>query len=266
MNYLENIPLATSRKPPLDEPYLSIDDVCLIADNGDIILFSGESRFSGLVTFFCGSQWSHIGIVYKPKNSMPMLFESVKSDNDPTKEVGVRLLSLRDSLMNFRGKSMALRCLCIPEISMLRDPDIKKTWQEHLRSSMAKCVQEYRGKKYEDRLFNFIFARFTSISIDYETRGRLFCSELVAICYQTMCILDPRHSSIQFSPDDFCEAGDIPLSMPMCIDIHTLEIVNVKLGLQMFIRIENDEKSLQSDVSGSTLDDIDEEGDDDDDD
>ncbi len=256
MDYLEKIPLAASRRPPTDEPYLSIDDACLIANNGDIFLFSGESQFSGLVTLFCGSQWSHIGIVYRPKDGQPLLFESVKSDEDPNKPVGVRLLSLRESLQSFQGKSVALRCLCIPAISVQRDPDIVVRWRAHLLECMEECVRLHLNKKYEDRILNFIFARFTSLSINYETRDRLFCSELVAICYQTMKILDSRHSSIQFIPDDFCEAGEVHLSLPAFIDVHTLEALKVRLGLQMFIRCEENQRDDDDDEVGINNDEV----------
>lgn len=236
LDWLESAPLTAKRTAPPDEPVLSVDDVCKMADNGDIILFSGESEFSGLVTLFCGSQWSHIGIVYRSASGESMLFESVKSDENKSKPTGVRLLPLRSSLESFRGKSMALRCLCIPSISVQRDETITRKWRLHLQECMAECVRLYKGKQYEDRIVNFIFARFTSFIINYETRDRLFCSELVAICYQTMGILEDHHSCIQFIPDDFCEAGSVPLTMPAFIDLHTVQRAKVKLGIQMFIR------------------------------
>lgn len=258
MDYLESIPLAASRRPPPDEPYLSIDDACLIVDNGDIVLFSGESQFSGLITLFCGSQWSHIAIVYRPIDGLPMLFESVKSDDDPNKPVGVRLLPFRESLLSFKGKSMALRCLCIPECVQYI-PGVVDKWRDHLYKCMRKCVQRHQGKKYEDRILNFIFARFSSFHIDYETRDRLFCSELVAICYQTMKILDPNHSTIQFIPDDFCEAGKVSLTMPIFVHMHTVDAVDIRLGLQMFIRNDASD-DLQNDVGYRSDEDEDDDG------
>lgn len=234
---LSFLPLATTRAAPDDEPCITIDDVCATVDNGDVILFSGESRISILVTLFCGSQYSHIAIVYKESSmAAPMLFESVKSDDDPKKPVGVRLLPLREVLENFHGNAMAVRHLTIPIELPLSDQGVVGRWRDHLRSTMRDCVKAHLGKSYESRTLNFIFSRFTAFVIHYETQKRLFCSELVAICYQAMGILDASHSCIQFTPDDFCEAGEMHLQMPTSVAFHTIRRTPVTLGPQLFIQ------------------------------
>lgn len=239
MDYLAWLPLAASREAPSTDPCITIDDVCNAVDNGDVLLFSGESQLSAIVTLFCGSQWSHVGIVYRAsERSDPMLFESVKSDDNTDNPVGVRLLPLRKALMDFRGNAVAMRALCIPTSIVQADKGVEKRWRDHMRESMQRCIEEHRGKKYETRTLNFIFARFTSLSIHYETRERLFCSELVAICYQEAGILYNAPSCIQFIPDDFCEAGSVDLQLPSSVSFHTINHVPVKLGPQLFIQLE----------------------------
>ncbi len=178
---------------------MPIDIACDMVSNGDLVLFSGSSQTSKTVTWLCGSPWSHVGIVYIPDQGeykdVPLLFESIKSDDDGstnfdvvTKQVrvGVRLVLLRSTF-----------------------------FEDNIRSALEKCVKEYRGLPYEMHNTNFIFARYDVIEIKQKGEPTtFFCSQLVAQCLKTAQLLQSEGSCIQWLPDDFSSDGKFEVSCP----------------------------------------------------
>jgi hypothetical protein len=71
---------------------------------GDIILFHAYNNINPV---FIGSYWGHIGIVYKPKNKKPMLFEAAKTStmkNCPKyNKHGIMITDLKTRLEKYPG-------------------------------------------------------------------------------------------------------------------------------------------------------------------
>lgn len=198
---------------------LTSDEACRIVRSGDIVLFSGKSWTSLAVTLFCASQWSHIGIIYRPPGEEPLLFESIKTDDDGspnidvrTKEhrVGVRLVNFRMLLNSFTGHAIAIRTLMTP-LSL----DVFTVFDQHMTKSIGKCIREYGYLPYEERWLNFFLARYDFIRLDCSKFDSLFCSELVALCYQKAGLFSGSRSSLQYLPDDFSQVGHVRLSYPL---------------------------------------------------
>lgn len=237
---------------------ISIDLACAIANNGDIVLFSGESQTSNLVTFFTGSRWSHIGIIYRPVGSPPLLFESVKTEDKGSRnvdvrtgrvEVGVRLVDLRYTLETFKGHAVAMRTFCLPA-SFMDNEQRAQQFYTHMLKAMETSVKQYRGRPYETDIMNFVLARYVFISIKEESKKALFCSELVALCLMKAHLLPHEHSSIQFIPEDFSAEGTYKPSCPQELtDYSTAEPLSVRLSKTKYIRvplIPKDSKSHKS--------------------
>lgn len=223
---------------------LTVDEVCRIVRSGDIVLFSGASWTSWFVTLFCASQWSHIGIVYRPPNQEPLLFESIKSDDDGSPNidvrtgkhrVGVRLVDLRLLLNSFTGYAVAVRTLITP-ISMNAFPAL----DTHLTRSIAESINRYGKLPYEHRWFNFLVARYDFIRLTCEVPDALFCSELVARCYQEAGLFTHSRSSLQYLPDDFSQVGEVHLSYPLDRPVVAVGVDGrqiVRLSEELFVEL-----------------------------
>ncbi len=227
---------------------ISIDFACKTAYTGDIVLFSGEAQTSKIVMALTGSQWSHVGIVYIPEGeSEPYLFESIKSDDRTSTnidyftkrvKVGVRLVNLRHALTTFKGHAVAIRSMCLP-LSFMQNPEYLERYRRTTTKIMKECVEMYHGKPYETSIYNFVFARFTCVTINEETRNAFFCSELVATCLMRLGFLEDTRSSIQYLPDDFCEEGTYKPVCPDYVCTYSLTTdFKVKLGKTHYIQIE----------------------------
>jgi hypothetical protein len=248
---------------------VSIDYACTMVGNMDIVLFSGESEMSFLVMLFCGSQWSHVGIVYREPGKEPMLFESIKTDDKGSDnidvitrkvETGVRLVSLRHTLETFKGHAVAIRTFSMA-MAFMYNPDLEQLYYKHMFDTMKKCIKRYHRLGYELRIYNFIFARFNFITIKEETLDALFCSELVALCLMKAGLLPRTHSSIQFLPDDFCTEGTYKPSCPREFSVNSVaSSLKVKLSRTHYVRTKLIYESTEEDsLIGGPYTDTDEE-------
>lgn len=240
---LSSVDFLPQKDATADDCTLNIDEVCEIVRSGDIVLFSGASWTSWFVTMFCASQYSHIGIVYRPPDRPPMLFESIKSDDDGSPNidvrtgehrVGVRLVDLRLLLESFTGYAVAVRTLVTPA-SM----DLFAIMNEHMTRSIAASLDRYGRLPYEHRWFNFVVARYNFMRLDIAVPNAMFCSELVARCYQEAGLLPRWRSSLQYLPDDFSQVGDVhltyPLSPSIMLGVDTTDVV--RLGRELFVAL-----------------------------
>jgi hypothetical protein len=69
MSYVEvEFGVFPSRKISRDFASFSIEDACLAASSGDIVLISDNSLNARLIVETCAMQWSHVAIIYKNEN------------------------------------------------------------------------------------------------------------------------------------------------------------------------------------------------------
>lgn len=249
---LSNANFLPKKDATADDCALHIDEVCEVVRSGDIVLFSGASWTSWFVTIFCASQYSHIGIVYRPPGRAPMLFESIKSDDDSSPNidvrtgahrVGVRLVDLRLLLESFTGYAVSVRTLVSPASMNIFDE-----MSDHMTRSLAASIDRYGKLPYEHRWFNFIVARYDFMRLNIDNPDALFCSELVARCYQEAGLLPPWRSSLQYLPDDFSQVGDVhltyPLSPSVILGVDTTDVV--RLGRELFVVIPEKRKKIKA--------------------
>lgn len=252
MEALRRVNFLPKKDAPDSDCSLSIKDACAIVRSGDIVLFSGSSWTSIFVTLFCASQYSHIGIVYRPPGSEPMLFESIKSDDDGSPNmdvrtgkprVGVRLVDLRLLLESFRGHAIAIRTLITPtSMNVVRDLG------DHMTECLSAAIKSYGHLPYEHHWFNFLIARYKFIDLDCAQPDALFCSELVARCLQEAGLLPKSRSSVQYLPDDFSQVGDIRLLFPLAPSVimgaHNTDIV--RLSRELFVQLPTKQEKFKS--------------------
>lgn len=250
MEVLSETNFLPKKDAPIGDWSLSIDDVCTVVRSGDIVLFSGSSWTSLFVTLFCASQYSHIGVVYRPPGREPMLFESIKSDDDGSPNtdvrsgkprVGVRLVDLRLLLESFKGHAVSVRTLITPvSLNVVNDLD------SHMTRCLKSAIDRYGWLPYEHHWFNFVVARYKFMQLSCDNPDALFCSELVARCFQEAGLLPPSRSSVQFLPDDFSQVGDVRLTFPLAPSVilgaHNTDIV--RLSRELFVELPCKFKSV----------------------
>ncbi|EFL51574.1 conserved hypothetical protein [Solidesulfovibrio fructosivorans JJ]] len=175
---------------------------------GDILLFSGKSRISEGIKFFSKSKWSHVGMVYRfcspldPQGSVfcweATTLCNVKDADTGKLTKGVQRVELSERLERCfaQGYEIAVRPL-------------SKPLEDDMVFALNAFRHEVSGRPYEKHLIELIKSLYDGFfGENKEDLSSLFCSELVAECYQRMGLLPEAPGSNEYTPKDFsCEKG-----------------------------------------------------------
>lgn len=164
---------------------------------GDIILFSGTCIVSRIIRFVCRNKWSHIGmVIVDPAYNVPLIYESSHGTNLigldlKRKTAGVQLLFLRDRIRDFKGDMVVRRLV-----------DHNITPED--RSKLLALRKQLVGVPFEKNVWQMAASEFKNRAIPYrEDMSSVFCSELIARCYQVLGLLGQDLPSNRYSPADF---------------------------------------------------------------
>lgn len=167
---------------------------------GDIVLFSGNGFISKMIKWITNSEWSHIGIVINIEEyDFVTVLESTTLSNLPDLQTGeyvkgVQLVPLSARIAKYDGK-IAVR-------QLIRSDDGSVDTR-----SLMDFRREIIGRKYESSEAELI--KSATIGTNEEDLGSLFCSELVAECYQRMGVLTEHKPSNEYTPADFAKQMDL---------------------------------------------------------
>lgn len=176
---------------------------------GDLVLFSGKSRFSNLIKTVSGGKWSHVGmVIVEPKlHPDPLLWEATMlcdvpdiSGADATP--GVQLVTLAGRLAAYDGE-VTWRSLSRP----LEGPHLER-FAGH-RTALANLP--YERSKLE--LARAVYDGWGGTS-PAEDLTSIYCAELVAEAYQVMGILPDFPVGLpsnEYVPHDFSEEQALAL-------------------------------------------------------
>jgi hypothetical protein len=166
-------------------------------DSGDVLLFSGTSRFSNAIKGSTFSHWSHAGLVARPHAGGQVLLWEATLDTDladvATHEAapGVRLFDLEHWLRHYGGETAIRR---------LR---VERT--DAMRAALLEFYREARGRPYQRNRLEMLRAVYDGPlgrnRTDDDTS--FFCSELVAEAFQRMGLLSDKPSASEYTPHDF---------------------------------------------------------------
>ena len=171
-------------------------------NTGDLVLFQGDSLVSKVIRRVTNSPWSHVGMIMRlPEYDYLALYESTGvgafADLVSGKiQKGVQLVPLSDRIRNYEG-NVAIRQLK----GILLDAKDRK--------ALVDLRRELRGRPYERSALDLLNAAH-----DYEGEkmkedlSSLFCSELVAECYQRLGLLSEEKASDEYTPSDFGQADN----------------------------------------------------------
>ena len=161
---------------------------------GDIILFSGKGLVSGMIKWFTGSKWSHVGVVVVDKEwDMVLLWESttlskIKTIHGNVKQ-GVAIRPLSERINEY--DEVAVRHL---EEPLTSDQEV----------ILSELRAELKGRNYEEDKVELFKSAYDFIGgHNEEDLSSVFCSELVAEYLQRVGFLGGGFSSNEFTPADF---------------------------------------------------------------
>lgn len=213
----------------------SIPEACILAETGDLVLFSGTGVFSTMLEMVCGSPWSHVAIVIKQTGYEPLLVESVWAQRTDklkdriqnpnlAKEGGIRVVNMHQALTEYPSRMILLRKLQCKTVAQ------RDALALYLSGAISDAVDRYRSSTYNYNWFSLISARYRlfggtarpAISVTTgkssgifscwsqpERPRSFFCSELVAQLFIDVGLMvcenddDTSLSAGQFLPGDF---------------------------------------------------------------
>jgi hypothetical protein len=176
---------------------------------GDIVLFSGNRKFSTAIRWFTKSIWSHVGMVLNLKeHDLVLVWESTKLDNvkdivDKKAKKGVQLVPLSDRIKEYPGKVAVRR--------------LEVEGKEEMNEPLMDFRKEVKDRDYEKDMVELLKSAYEGpMGENVEDLSSLFCSELVAEAYQRMGLLlkEPEGPpSNEYTPKNFSSEHELKLQM-----------------------------------------------------
>jgi hypothetical protein len=185
-------------------------------NTGDIVLFSGKGRISGLIKWFTKSIWSHVGMVIRSEElDMLLLWESttlskIKDIHSHTTKQGVQLVALSERMNTYDGS-----------VGIRRLEDVCMT---PLRTrALLEFRMEIKNRPYEENKLELLRSAYDGpLGHNEEDLSSIFCSEMVAEAYQRMGLLSEEVSSNEYTPADF--GNEIELERGSLSEIIEVEV------------------------------------------
>lgn len=160
---------------------------------GDIILFSGTCFISQVIKFCTNSKWSHVGmIINDPDHHTPLIYES-------SHDHGVQLVPFNERRRAFAGDMALRRLKC-----SLSDNDLYR----------LRMFRHYiKGAPFEKNRLQMLASVFQWRFLpNREDLSSVFCSELIAQCYQEMLLLGQDLASNKYTPASFSDSRALPMT------------------------------------------------------
>jgi hypothetical protein len=177
------------------------NDIRHTIDTGDIILYSGNGPISNAIKVLTRSKWSHVGMAVRTDMDILLVYQSttltkVKDYNDNIGKKGVQINLLSESIEEYEG-DIGVRHLVGERSGYMLD-------------KLATFRSEMKDRPYEKSQRELIKSVYDGPGgRNIEDLDSLFCSELVAECYQQMGVLTEDKPSNEYVPADFSKDLDL---------------------------------------------------------
>jgi hypothetical protein len=166
---------------------------------GDILLFKCMCKSSSFLKTYQGCPYSHVGMIIVRKG-VPYVFESsfreyvVDADRNVCVN-GPMISQVSKRLQEFYG-IICWRALEVPNRN-----------DQEMNEIVENLVLDFSTKYYDHSLNEYFKAFKAKTSNTGEDTTKLFCSELVAECYQHLGLISLDRASNSYSVADFTESG-----------------------------------------------------------
>ena len=192
-------------------PVITIDEIELIGDTWDILLFSGNGAFSIAEEFVTNSVYSHVGTIFRDSKTNEFYnWESTLADRtvdcfSGKHKSGPRLIKLRESIRAYiedKGTFVAYRKLRTP-VKEDGTGGTRRGYDKDKMEDLVCWMKNIDKKMYEMKIWQLYPAYSKKTWIPRGTDSDYyFCSELVAESWKQGGIPLYRQSDL-YSPQDF---------------------------------------------------------------
>jgi hypothetical protein len=178
--------------PKLDETIRSRarkqTDVLDTLDNGDLILLSGGSHGEAICKWFCGSPFSHVGMVFREGNTLYFL----ECDLGQQRKSGVRVIPLKEKLARYQGQQVA-GYKRLSAYNGSSKPSVSK---------IMEVINDTLHVKQDNLMLTWLFGN-SSLSRSIKRDTHMFCSEFIAYVMIRLGIIEDKTPAYRYSPGDF---------------------------------------------------------------
>lgn len=195
------------------------NEILDLADNGDLVFFSGNTFGEKSIKWYHSSHWSHCGIIIKDfdgENKGPLVPYILESDLGQGYKDGPRVMRLKDKFERWKGHN---------NVGWRRFIGKRPSKYDLLRLS-----QMYIHLEFDKSLMAWFFADDTK-SLGYEyfkDDDKIFCSELVADILQKLNILSKTHHPSWYTPENFASGKGIDLKNGLFSSLEVFKNVQTK--------------------------------------
>lgn len=163
------------------------------AENGDILLLTGDTSGEKTCKWFSGSPFSHVGILFwdkaTPKDKNKELF-ILDCDLGQGERQGVRRMKVKDKLSKYKGRNIAV----LKKLEVESRPSTEE---------INKVYEKYKSIKFDNLIMTWWFAEWNWIYYIWKSETRMFCSELVGSVYQDLGLVKKDRYPAWYCPGDF---------------------------------------------------------------
>lgn len=193
---------------------------------GDIVLFGSHNYLvSKIIEWYCGSKWSHIGIILKdPYDIDPSLkgyyllqstFGIFPDSLTGVKEYGVQIVPLEETLQNYKGY-----------ISVRKLEGLTDDKKNQIKRKLAGIFITIRDKPYDLSILDFLYLNMNIDKPEKQTKyplinylfgfgdyghktDKFICSGLVAYVYTELGLLNYYFQWSECMPKYFSEENSL---------------------------------------------------------
>jgi hypothetical protein len=154
------------------------------AKNGDLLFLSGKTEGENMIKWYIGCEFSHVGILcreYDIEDQTEQVY-IWESDIGQRAKLGCRVMFIEDKLSKWKGHKIA----CWKQLlsNNITNKQMDKTVSKHINKTIDSACLSYFFKQCKDK-------------------GKVFCSELVALSLQDLGIIDKDIISYHCTPKTF---------------------------------------------------------------
>lgn len=179
------------------------EDLLYSVNNGDILLFSGNTNGEKFMKGITYSPWTHIGFIFREKEIDKITNTEVEKayifecDLGQRYKDGVRLMPLENKLANYKGESYV--CWLKLNVKYPRTRPETKDIMTEVRYFLSK------QEKMDLILFTWLFSgnKYLLYLTKKLTPKKRFCSDLIASLLKKLQILKRVRPSVSYTPHDW---------------------------------------------------------------
>lgn len=175
--------------------WITVNDVLRDANNGDVVLLSGDTHGERTCRWCTNSIFSHVGVLFWEMHPVTMENILYVFDCDlgqKTKE-GVRVMPLRDKLHRYKGMRIgALKKMIV------HSPATRPT-----RDDFVNLLPKYTPIVFDNVIATWWVADWMWLYKMVKNPKTMFCGELVASVFQDLNILKKDRVPAWYIPGDF---------------------------------------------------------------